>query len=106
MKANYDFSKAIKGKHVDRIPADAVFVRFDPEVSHLLDGRGDLRTRLLALARTKSPARTVRTVAMSPAQYRALRPLLERLGATTEESVSSRPSPAARPAPRTRRKAS
>lgn len=83
MKCNYDFTNGIRGKFVGRIAADAVFVQFDPDVSELLGGDGDLAARLRSLARLrrrKGGRRVVRSIAISPAEYRALRPVLERLG--------------------------
>lgn len=83
MKSEYDFSKAIRGKFAGRIPADAVFVQFDPDVSELLGGDGDLSARLRSLARLrarKGGPRMVRSVVISQREYRALKPVLDRLG--------------------------
>jgi len=89
MKANYDFTKAVRGRHADRVPPDAVFVRFDAQISMLLDGPGDFQDRLLSLAKAKRVAGVIRTVAMSPSQYRALRPLLTRLGAIADDNPAA-----------------
>lgn len=93
MKREYDFSTARRGKFSEAVKPDAVFVRFDAQISHLLDGPGQLRDRLLGLARAKSAPRLVRTVAMTPAQYRVLRPLLDRLGAVANATGAERPAP-------------
>lgn len=84
MKSEYDFSDAVRGRYAGRIPPDAVFVSFDPDVSELLAGPGDFTTRLRSLARSRTRAgkarKIVRSVALSPAEYRTLKPVLDRLG--------------------------
>lgn len=80
MKANYDFSKGVRGKFAGTIPADAVFVTFDAQVSALF-GEGSLTERLRAAgAKGRSAQRMIQSIALSRREYTRLRPLLERLG--------------------------
>lgn len=85
MKKEYDLSKGVRGKFASRVPPDAVFVMFDGDVGHLLAGPGSFADRVRSLARSRkrvgrAPAIT-RSVALSPTEYRALKPVLDRLGA-------------------------
>ncbi len=85
MRNEYDFTDAPRGKFAARVGRDAVFVTFDPDVSALLDGPGSLADRLRALLARSSRARRrrpglVRSIALSPGEYKALRPILERIG--------------------------
>lgn len=82
MKARYDFSGGTRGKFDDRIPPDANFVRFDPRVSALFVAKCDFATQLLAVALASKGRTFVGSVALSPKEYAALRPLLEQLGGT------------------------
>jgi hypothetical protein len=102
MKTEYDFTKAVRGKHAARIPADAIFVTFDPQMSVLLDGPGSLRERLVLLSKSRRSMKDVHSIALTPAQYRTLRPLLDRLGAKTSEFT---PVLTSRPPSKPRRKA-
>lgn len=86
MKAEYDFSKATRGKFIGRFPPDPVYVQFDPEVTALLDGPGDLGDRLRSLAgkrpggRRSAKPRMVRTLVFSEAEFRVLESVLKRIG--------------------------
>lgn len=84
MKREYDFSNAKRGKDLVIPPlGDRILATLDEEVSALF-GDGPLSDRLRSLAkrsRSSKRTRTICTVALTPAEYRRLRPLLERLGA-------------------------
>lgn len=84
MKQEYDFSRAARGKYAGRFPSEPVFVKFDPDVSALLDGPGTLTARLRALAearrRKSRSVRTVRSIMLARDEYRALKTVLDRLG--------------------------
>lgn len=92
MKKQYDFSNATRGKFAARIPPDAVFVRFDADISALLSGAGDFTSRVRSLARVRARGKggphLVRSVALSPREYLALKPIFEKLGATVTHPPS------------------
>lgn len=81
MKTEYDFSKATQGTAAG-IPAGAVFVQFDSIVSAVLFGDGPIEDRLQAASkRRRRTRRGLCSIALSPTEYRRLRPVLDRLGA-------------------------
>ena len=82
MKAEYDFSRAKRGKFARRVPPDAIFVRFDSRVSALFDAQGDFAARLRAVSAAGKARNHARAVALTPKEFATLRPLLGQLGGT------------------------
>ena len=110
MKAEYDFSRGVRGKYAARFPRDPVFVQFDPDISALLDGPGDLGQRLRSLlprvakGRRGPKPRVVRTIVFSADEYKSLKPLLTRLGGRVTAMMTAAPEQAAaNPSPRRRK---
>ncbi len=94
MRAEYDFSNGVRGKFAGMFPPNCRLVTFDPDLTSLFDSRGsgDICERFKVFAqrrgRTADGERLVTSFALSEQEYRALRPLLKRLGAKVSQPRS------------------
>lgn len=80
MKAEIDFSKAVRGKFRDSVPANAIFVQFSPQVAHLFTGEGSFADRLRRASKAKGrSSKMVLVIAFSKTEFAELRALIERL---------------------------
>lgn len=86
MRKEYDFSKAVRGKHAEYLRDKRWWVQLDPDLTALLSMDGHPGRKLMQMAdRHRTPKKQrgeiVTTIPMTERDYLAIKSLLIRIGA-------------------------